>query len=113
MLTTSSVLPAAEYPLFASEEAVSLDGPNRLRPGYRLALRGRGVRRRGLAAAAQDDRPDQPTPGQAADISFEISYDTEALYDYVIVEAHTVGQDDWTTLPDENGHTSTTPASRA
>jgi hypothetical protein len=23
----------------------------------------------------------------------------------VIVEAHTVGQDDWTTLPDKNGHT--------
>jgi hypothetical protein len=25
----------------------------------------------------------------------------------MIVEAHTVGQDDWTTLPDENGHTTT------
>ena len=23
----------------------------------------------------------------------------------MIVEAHTVGQDDWTTLPDKNGHT--------
>ena len=26
-------------------------------------------------------------------------------FDYMIVEAHTVGQDNWTTLPDENGHT--------
>ena len=24
----------------------------------------------------------------------------------MFVEAHTVGQDDWTTLPDENGNTS-------
>ena len=31
----------------------------------------------------------------------------------MFVEAHTVGQDDWTTLPDKNGHTSTTPASAA
>ncbi|HEX9372672.1 MAG TPA: hypothetical protein VF897_16795, partial [Roseiflexaceae bacterium] len=32
--------------------------------------------------------------------------DTEPDWDYVFVEAHTVGQDDWTTLPDANGHTS-------
>ena len=35
-----------------------------------------------------------------------MSYDTEAGFDYVFVEAHTVGQDDWTTLPDKNGNTS-------
>ena len=35
-----------------------------------------------------------------------MSYDTEPDYDYVFVEAHHVGQDDWTTLPDANGHTS-------
>ena len=40
-----------------------------------------------------------------------MSYDTEPDFDYVFVEAHTVGQDDWTTLPDANGHTSRTPAS--
>ena len=40
-------------------------------------------------------------------MSFWTSYDTEADWDYVFVEAHTVGQDDWTTLPDVNGHTST------
>ena len=31
----------------------------------------------------------------------------------MIVEAHTVGQDDWTTLPDLNGGTSTTRAGRS
>jgi hypothetical protein len=30
---------------------------------------------------------------------------TRVPYDAVFVEAHTVGQDDWTTLPDSNGHT--------
>ncbi len=38
-----------------------------------------------------------------------MSYDTEPAWDFVFVEAHTVGQDDWTTLPDANGHTSDDP----
>ncbi|MFE1549123.1 M14 family zinc carboxypeptidase [Streptomyces sp. NPDC058718] len=42
-------------------------------------------------------------------LDFQISYDTEPGYDNVVVEAHTVGQDDWTTLPDTNGGTSTAP----
>jgi murein tripeptide amidase MpaA len=40
-------------------------------------------------------------------LKFQISHDLEPDYDYVFVEAHTVGQDDWTTLPDTNGGTST------
>ena len=35
----------------------------------------------------------------AAELSFFASYDTEPDWDYLFVEAHTVGQDDWTTLP--------------
>ncbi|MER5884355.1 M14 family zinc carboxypeptidase [Streptomyces sp. NPDC001941] len=42
-------------------------------------------------------------------LDFQISYDTEPGYDNVLVEAHTVGADDWTTLPDLNGGTTTTP----
>ncbi|NUK02284.1 M14 family metallopeptidase [Streptomyces lunaelactis] len=38
-------------------------------------------------------------------LQFRLSYDTEPGFDNVIVEAHTVGQDDWTTLPDANGGT--------
>ncbi len=41
----------------------------------------------------------------APSLTFRISYDTEPAWDFVFVEAHTVGQDDWTTLPDVNGHT--------
>ncbi|MFF3603479.1 M14 family zinc carboxypeptidase [Streptomyces sp. NPDC002463] len=42
-------------------------------------------------------------------LDFQVSYDTEPGYDNLVVEAHTVGQDDWTTLPDTNGGTSTQP----
>lgn len=44
-------------------------------------------------------------PACGATMSFWTSYDTEADWVHVFVEAHTVGQDNWTTLPDLNGHT--------
>ena len=44
-------------------------------------------------------------PAGGASMSFWTSYNLEQDFDYMIVEAHTVGQDDWTTLPDQNGHT--------
>ncbi|MEW9548083.1 M14 family zinc carboxypeptidase [Nonomuraea sp. NPDC050783] len=49
----------------------------------------------------------QVTAAQAPKLSFQLSYDTEPGYDNVIVEAHTAGQDTWTTLPDLNGGTGT------
>jgi hypothetical protein len=45
-------------------------------------------------------------PAGGATLSFWTSYNLELDFDYMVVEAHTVGQDDWTTLPDQNGHTS-------
>jgi hypothetical protein len=45
-------------------------------------------------------------PAGGASLSFWASYNLELDFDYLIVEAHTVGQDDWTTLADANGHTS-------
>ncbi|WP_436498430.1 M14 family zinc carboxypeptidase [Actinokineospora sp. HUAS TT18] len=45
-------------------------------------------------------------PAEGASLSFWTSYNLELDFDYLIVEAHTVGQDNWTTLPDSNGHTS-------
>jgi hypothetical protein len=44
-------------------------------------------------------------PAGGATLSFWSSFNLELDFDYLIVEAHTVGQDDWTTLPDLNGHT--------
>jgi hypothetical protein len=45
-------------------------------------------------------------PAGGATLSFWTSYNLELDFDYMIIEAHTVGQDNWTTLPDQNGHTS-------
>lgn len=44
-----------------------------------------------------------PAGGAAAD--FWVDRSTEKDLDFFFVEAHTVGADDWTTLPDTNGHT--------
>jgi Peptidase family M1 domain/Immune inhibitor A peptidase M6 len=45
-------------------------------------------------------------PASGAQLSFWVTRGTEPNWDYVFVEAHTAGQDDWTTLRDLNGHTS-------
>jgi hypothetical protein len=45
-------------------------------------------------------------PAQGGQLSFWVNRDTEQNWDYFFVEAHTVGAEDWTTLPDANGHTS-------
>ena len=45
-------------------------------------------------------------PSGGATVSFWVTRDTEPNWDFFFVEAHTVGEDDWTTLPDLNGHTS-------
>jgi zinc carboxypeptidase/immune inhibitor InhA-like protein len=45
-------------------------------------------------------------PAGGATLEFWTSYNLEQDFDYMVVEAHTVGQDNWTTLADANGHTS-------
>ena len=45
---------------------------------------------------------------QSPTLEFALSYDVEEGYDNVIVEAHPVGTDDWTTLPEAGGLTDTT-----
>ncbi|TMR98973.1 M14 family metallopeptidase [Nonomuraea basaltis] len=47
------------------------------------------------------------TAAQQPQLAFQLSFNTEPGYDNVIVEAHTAGQDNWTTLPDLNGGTDT------
>ncbi len=45
-------------------------------------------------------------PAGGANMSFWIKRDTEANWDFVFVEAHAAGSPIWTTLQDQNGHTS-------
>jgi hypothetical protein len=102
-LTTSSILPVETYPQFDSRQAIKFDRPPSFDPptGTHYAF-----------SQASDDtykRLSQTvdlTGKTAADLSFKASYDAEPDWDFLVVEAHTVGQDDWTTLPDLNGHTS-------
>jgi peptidase M1-like protein/immune inhibitor InhA-like protein len=46
-------------------------------------------------------------PAGGTSLSFWVTRDTEFPWDFFFVEAHTVGSDAWTTLPDVNGHSST------
>ncbi len=103
MVTTSSVLKPDKFPQFQSDVAATFDRPPAFDP-----LTGTHY-----AVATSDDggyqrlrRTIDLTGATTADLSFNVSYDTEPAYDYVIVEAHHAGVDDWTTLPDVNGHTS-------
>ena len=45
-------------------------------------------------------------PAGGGTFKLATSFDLEADYDYIFVEIHTAGQDDWTTLADEDDHTS-------
>jgi hypothetical protein len=101
MITTSSVLSPDDYPQFASHAPAvwdtgagggfePFDGDwyvysDRGDVSYKRLMRSIDL----TAVAASDD----PT------LTFRFSYDTEPDWDFVFVEAHTVGQDDWTTLP--------------
>ena len=110
-ITTSSLLKEADYPQFASDAPAIWDTGN---PGAFEPPDGswyvysqmadvtfkRLMRTIDLTGVAASDNPT---------LTFQTSYDTEPDWDFVFVEAHTLDatpDDDWTTLPDVNGHTS-------
>jgi hypothetical protein len=101
-LTTSSVLPKQDYPQFSSDPAIKFDRPPSFDPPTGTHY---------VFSQTADDswkrltRTVDLTNATSADLQFKASYDTEPNWDFLVVEAHTVGQDDWTTLPDVNGHT--------
>ncbi len=103
-IATSGILPAATYPQFksvASAKYARPGGPFDPHTGTFYVYSGiADITYKRLTRTVD-------LAGQTSgNLSFWISRDTEQDWDYVFVEAHTVGQDDWTTLPDLNGHTS-------
>ncbi|MEU1500875.1 M14 family zinc carboxypeptidase [Streptomyces sp. NPDC005732] len=108
---TSDSLPAAQYPQFASSAGagqfagtVNPYGPY---AGSSMA-----------AAVHTDDaykrltRTIDLTHVTAADkpaLRTQLLWDTEPGYDHAVVEIHTTGADDWTTLPEAGGATSSEP----
>ncbi|MFH9662693.1 M14 family zinc carboxypeptidase [Streptomyces sp. NPDC017248] len=105
---TSDELPVAAYPQFASAGAGTFAGTvNPYGPYAGTSM---------AAAVHTDDaykrltRTLDLTGVTAADrpaLSARLLWDTEPGYDHAVVEAHTVGADDWTTLPDSGGATRT------
>ncbi len=102
-ITTSGILDPAAYPQFESWVAARWDrvgGPFEPHTGDAYAYSQIGdVSYKRLTRTID-------VPADGATMSFWTSYDTEVEWDHVVVEARTAGQENWTTLPDVNGHTS-------
>ncbi|MFD5776862.1 M14 family metallopeptidase [Streptomyces fungicidicus] len=106
---TSDELPAGAYPLFASAGAGQYPGTVNPYGPYAGSY---------MAAAVHTDdgykrltRTIDLTGTTAADrptLRTRLLWDTEQGYDHALVEAHTTGADDWTTLPEAGGATRAT-----
>ncbi|SDY94572.1 Immune inhibitor A peptidase M6 [Micromonospora pattaloongensis] len=105
-LTTSGFLPPAQFPQFASAAPMDWVRPGGApfdpRTGGWYLFSGQSD-----ASYKRLSRTIDLTGATSAELRFFTSYDTEADWDFLFVEAHEVGSDAWTTLPDRNGHTST------
>jgi Zinc carboxypeptidase/Immune inhibitor A peptidase M6 len=107
LVPTSDVLPVEEFPQFESWAAADYTGA----VGPFIPIEGQWA-----AAASHIDDGYQRlgrtfdltgvSAAEAPTFEAQFSFDTEGGYDHVIVEARPVGTDDWTTLPDANGGTS-------
>jgi hypothetical protein len=103
---TSDVLPPDEFPQFRRRAMAKYVDPS----GPFIAIEGDFA----AAAAHVDDGYQRLsrmfdltglTAADAPTFEAQFSWSTEQAYDHVIVEARTAGGDDWTTLPDVNGGT--------
>ncbi|MFE0037365.1 M14 family zinc carboxypeptidase [Streptomyces sp. NPDC059015] len=101
---TSDTLPAAQFPQFASAQAGRYGGVSNPYAPYAGSS---------MASAIHEDndwkrltRTVDLTGVTAADtprLRLALNWNTEPGYDHAVLEAHTVGAEDWTTLPDEGG----------
>jgi hypothetical protein len=107
-LVTSSVLPESDYPQFASDQAADwlLSGGAAFDPHTGSKYMYSQLASEGYKRMTRTIDLSGVSGTQPANLSFWTSFNTELDWDFVFVEAHTVGQDNWTTLPDQNGHTS-------
>ncbi|PRY27688.1 M14 family metallopeptidase [Pseudosporangium ferrugineum] len=107
LLATSSFLPPKQFPQFA-DSAAPLDwklpgaAPYDPYDGAWYLWSGQSD-----ASYKRLTKTIDLTGAQAARLKFRTSFDTENEWDFFTVEAHPVGTDDWTTLPDANGLTTT------
>jgi Immune inhibitor A peptidase M6 len=104
-ITTSSLLKPDRYPQFASTAPANWMGPE----GAFEPIDGQQYMysQRADVSYKRLSRTLDLTGAASPTLNFRTSYDAETGWDHVFVEVHTVGQDNWTTLPDANGHTTT------
>ncbi|MEU4798988.1 M14 family zinc carboxypeptidase [Streptomyces sp. NPDC023327] len=109
---TSDNLPPARFPQFRSAAAGSYPG---------LANPYAPFAGQGMASATHADRDYKRltrtldltgvTAADRPELRFALNWNLEPGYDHGVLEAHTLGADDWTTLPDRNGNSrATVPA---
>lgn len=102
-VVTSSILPESDYPQFTSWEAANWNRPFAA-PFAPFTGNEYMYSQRADVTYKRLTRTVDMTSASSGDLSFKLSRDTEEGWDYVFVEAHTT-DNDWTTLPDVNGHT--------
>ncbi|MGH3658719.1 MAG: zinc carboxypeptidase, partial [Micromonosporaceae bacterium] len=103
-LTASSFLPPADFPQFESAAPIQWERPGAA-PFDPFTGDWYLFSDRDDISYKRLSRTVDLTGAATGNLTFQASYSTEADWDYLVVEAHTVGQDDWTTLPDANNHT--------
>ena len=103
-LATSGILPTDEFPQFESWPSARWDkpgGPFDPHTGTQY------VYSQIADVSYKRLTREVAVPAGGGSMTFWTSYDTEPRWDHLFVEARTPGGDDWTTLPDANGHTTT------
>jgi hypothetical protein len=109
---TSDLLPPDQFPLFAgtaSSTYVTTDGVNPFGPVEGVQYAGAVHADGSYMRLGRTVDLSSVTAADLPALEFQLSFSTELGYDNVIVEAAPSGSDQWTTLPERGGATSTTP----
>lgn len=106
---TSTVLPPAQFPQFTSTKAGDYVGATSAFEPIEGSFYVAGTHQDNLyRRLTRTVDLSGVTAAQAPKLQAQLSYSTENGFDHVIVEAHTAGAEDWTTLPEAGGRTRTT-----
>ncbi|MEU1148579.1 M14 family zinc carboxypeptidase [Streptomyces sp. NPDC005863] len=105
---TSDILPPRDFPRFKSAAAGSYPG---------IANPYAPFEGQGMASATHTDQDWKRithtidltgvTAADQPELRLALNWNLETGYDHGLLEAHTTGAEDWTTLPDKNGNSST------
>ena len=106
---TSDLLPAEDFPQFRSEASGFFTGAagGAFDPVEGESFVGGLHANNSYFRLARTIDLQSAVAPESAQLQFALSFDTEPGYDNVVVEAHRVGSDEWTTLPEVGGRSDT------